>query len=522
MIKRRAVVFSAGFVLLLVLTNEGILIYSNRVFKETSAIQAEATEVKNLTETIWDGVVRNVDLGVRGYALTKDEKLLIPFNDGKRSYNDLIKNLTIKLTDQNFPDKEELNQMKAAYTEYLGFMDHMAMLVTIDSMNMFQEELKKDKGLILWRAYEKFSKKVGVFEDARASVAAQRYKTANLEMSIIQILLGIIGTPTLIFMIYWFVRDEKKRMNLFLELEKNNRKYVFDPGKAVEINDEREVINNSIFNFQKAAAFISQISSGNFNVAWDDMDEKNKELNKNNLAGELIHMREKMKELKQDDAKRIWATEGIADFSQIIRTHQNDLKKMSEEAVSFIVKYLKAQQGALFILQENDNERYLELLSCYAFNKKKFMEKRIEIGQGLIGQVYLEKQIVKMTEIPQGYTFITSGLGETTPDTLLIIPMIYNEKVEAVMEIAGFENYEKHQMDWLMKIGEILASSLISLKTTERTSKLLEQFKEQTEEMRAQEEELRQNMEELEATQEEMRRKEQELERRYKELEGKV
>jgi putative methionine-R-sulfoxide reductase with GAF domain len=311
-------------------------------------------------------------------------------------------------------------------------------------------------------------------------------------------------------------------MNLFLELEKNNRKYVFDPGKAVEINDEREVINNSIFNFQKAAAFISQISSGNFNVAWDDMDEKNKELNKNNLAGELIHMREKMKELKQDDAKRIWATEGIADFSQIIRTHQNDLKKMSEEAVSFIVKYLKAQQGALFILQENDNERYLELLSCYAFNKKKFMEKRIEIGQGLIGQVYLEKQIVKMTEIPQGYTFITSGLGETTPDTLLIIPMIYNEKVEAVMEIAGFENYEKHQMDWLMKIGEILASSLISLKTTERTSKLLEQFKEQTEEMRAQEEELRQNMEELEATQEEMRRKEQELERRYKELEGKV
>ncbi len=96
--------------------------------------------------------------------------------------------------------------------------------------------------------------------------------------------------------------------------------------------------------------------------------------------------------------------------------------------------------------------------------------------------------------------------------------MVYNEQVEAVIEIAGFKTFESHQVDWLIKIGEITASAMVSVKTTEKTQSLLEQFREQTEQMKAQEEELRQNMEEMEATQEEMRRKELELERRQMQL----
>jgi putative methionine-R-sulfoxide reductase with GAF domain len=337
-------------------------------------------------------------------------------------------------------------------------------------------------------------------------------------MTLIQILLGIIGIPTLLFVMYRFLKEEKERLTLFEELEKNNRKYLFDPGTPLEVKNEKLIISNSIVNFQKAAGFISQISSGNFQVDWEELSDKNMNLNQSNLAGELIQMREKMKQLKSEDSKRMWSTEGQAKFSEIIRSYQHDLKTLADESVSFIVKYLNAQQGALFIVRENDDDKYLELSGCFAFNKKKHVEKRIEIGQGLVGQAYLEQQPVKLTEIPQGYTLITSGLGESTPTCLLIVPMRYNEKVEAVIEIAGFEVYDNHQLEWMEKIGEIMASTLVSLKTTETTQHLLQQFKEQAEQLKSQEEELRQNMEEMEATQEEMRRKEQELERRQVEL----
>jgi transcriptional regulator with GAF, ATPase, and Fis domain len=173
---------------------------------------------------------------------------------------------------------------------------------------------------------------------------------------------------------------------------------------------------------------------------------------------------------------------------------------------------MNAQQGCLFVVSEDleDNHTYLEMTACYAFNRKKHISKRVEIGQGVIGQVYLEGQPVLLTDVPNGYTEITSGLGESTPTCVLVIPMTYNEKVEAVIEIAGFEKYEKYQIEFMEKIGEITASTLGSVKNTEKMQHLVNQFKTQTEQLRAQEEELRQNMEEMEATQEALRRQDRE------------
>jgi prefoldin subunit 5 len=330
-----------------------------------------------------------------------------------------------------------------------------------------------------------------------------------------QILLLMIGVPSLLFMIIRIRRDKKEKTTLFVELEKNNREYLFDPGTPINVSNERDVIHHSITNFKKAAGFINQMAQGNYQVNWEELNESNQQLNQTNLAGELSQMRERLKEVKDQDDKRRWATEGIAQFSEIIRSNEN-LTGLSEKIVGFVVKYLGAQQGSLFMVRD-ENEKYLELTACYAFDRKKFLSKRVEVGQGLVGQTYLEKQTNVLTEIPQGYIAITSGLGDSTPSCLLVTPMLHNENVEAVIEIASFTRFEAHQVEWLEKVGEITASTLLSAKTTEHTQHLLEQFREQTEQLRAQEEELRQNMEELEATQEEMRRKEVELNRRQQE-----
>jgi hypothetical protein len=109
-------------------------------------------------------------------------------------------------------------------------------------------------------------------------------------------------------------------------------------------------------------------------------------------------------------------------------------------------------------------------------------------------------------EIPNGYTSITSGLGDSTPSCLLIVPFPYNEEVEAIFEVAGFKKYGGHHIEFLKKAGEFLAAALQAAKNNNEMQELLRQSREQAEVLKAQEEEMRQNMEEPEATQEASRR----------------
>lgn len=518
LISRKSIIFSAALMLVLVVLNTGFLIYNNRVQEKSVAIQTEAQEIKSLLNQLWDDVVRNLDMGVRGFAITKEEGLLVPYTNAVSLYQDFQKRLGEKLQAQGYPDMAGFQRVKKGYDDYLKVSAHMLELVRKDQMEQFKEELKLDRGLSLWKIYEKYSMEVNAYQDKLYAEAAADYQAANTLMTYIQIILGFIGVPTLLFMITRIVRDERSRKDLFQELEKNNREYLFDPGTPLEVNNERELINNSILNFKKAASFISQVSSGNLQVEWEELTEQNEQLNQKNLAGELVQMRERMKQLKDEDSKRLWATEGVAQFSEIIRTYQHDLQALCDQSVSYVVKYLAAQQGAIFLLKEEGEKNYLEMTACYAFDRKKYEEKRVEIGQSLVGQVYLEKEPLMITNVPQAYTHITSGLGDATPGCLLVVPFMYNEKTQAVIEVASFKTYEKYQLDWLDKVGEIMGSTLVSIRTSEKTQVLLEQFKEQAEQLRSQEEELRQNMEEMEATQEEMRRKEQELERRQQEM----
>jgi GAF domain-containing protein len=200
----------------------------------------------------------------------------------------------------------------------------------------------------------------------------------------------------------------------------------------------------------------------------------------------------------------------------LVRAHQQDPAGLAQEAVRFLVKYVAAQQGGLFVLREENTGNCLELAACYAFNRKKFVQKRVEIGEGLVGQTYLEGETTLLTEVPQGYTSITSGLGDATPGCLLLVPMKQNDTVVAVLELASFATYQPHQVAFIEKAGEFVASALTNAQNAARMQMLLEQSQQQTEMMKAQEEEMRQNLEELAATQEEMMRKERELEEKLR------
>lgn len=239
------------------------------------------------------------------------------------------------------------------------------------------------------------------------------------------------------------------------------------------------------------------------------------------LSGNEIKLNQYIAEVEKtqlQDKQRQWASDGLAMFVDILRQHDDDAGKLYDRLISQIVKYMKANQGGLFLLQEeNTRDPFVELVACYAYERKKHLKKRIEIGEGLIGQAVQENDALYLTDIPPDYINITSGLGKASPTSVLIMPLRVNDKIEGVVELASFNGFEPYQIEFLQKLGESIAASVTSTRINARTRTLLESSQQQAEELRAQEEEVRQNMEELMATQEEMERKTHEMAQLYAE-----
>ena len=353
-----------------------------------------------------------------------------------------------------------------------------------------------------------------------------RYQAEMVDLdaaSLMQLLLLVMGIPALIFVVNQIRKSEKSRHQLFSDLSESRSTYLFNDKAKLDRENEGNLIAHLISDLEKAAGFIKKISEGDYAVTWEGMNEDNRSANQENLAGALIHMREQMKEVKREDRQRLWATEGLSKAAEITRKNQEDAQQLADNLLSYLVNYTGANQGALFFLQEDGfGDQHLTLAASYAYDKKKYAEKTIKVGQGLVGQTYLEKKTTHMTKIPDRYVTITSGLGEATPNTLLLVPLIFNEQVMGILEIAAFSAFGPHQIAFLESVGEIIASAVATVRMNTQTKLLLEQSQEGAETLRAQEEEMRQNMEELQATQEEMQRKAQEYEAVIEEQQAKI
>lgn len=490
-------------------------LYNRRVMITNNDLKRQTEEVKQELDFIFSNTLRQIDLGLRGYALTGSEQLLIPYNSAVHANDDNLWRIDSLLTVQQLDtSRQQFAVVKNELYEYLDHCKLMKEAAQLGDTDEFVRLLNEDKGYYLWQTFDPVNRSIVAYEDALVERSQQQYEAALNDNVVFQLILLLISVPMLAIIMLRTSRERKERNVLLKGFRNSNRRYIFDPGTDLEEDDvdAGEIIASSTRNLKEASVFINQITQGNYNVEWKGLDAGNMELNDDSLAGYLTKMRDEMRRVKQEDAERLWTTEGLTQFSEVVRNNQNTLSALSDAVVSFLARYLKVQQGAFYIVQEEeDKDTYLKLASCFAFDKKKFVENLVEPGSGVLGQCYLEGTTTMLTQVPNGYTKITSGLGEATPRCLIIVPMKHNEKVECLLELAGFNPLEEYQIAFLQKAGEFVASAIYSAKNAEHTAHLLQQAQESTEMMRAQEEEMRQNMEELQATQEEMARKEREI-----------
>ncbi|TAH25357.1 MAG: PAS domain S-box protein [Cytophagales bacterium] len=275
---------------------------------------------------------------------------------------------------------------------------------------------------------------------------------------------------------------------------------------AVEIHPFVHKISSLENEINSATNLINAMENGNL-----DLESTEANISQSGLYQSLLEMKTKMQKIAIEEKQRSWATEGLANFAELLRSNNNNIKELSHSIIGKLVNYLGMNQGGIFILRGTEPNQYLELTSCYAYNRKKIIEKRIEVGEGLIGQVVLEKEYIYLTNVPNGYTTITSGLGDATPDCVLITPLIINEEVYGVLELCSFDHIKQYQIDFINKLGESIAASIAAVITQEHTQALLKASQEQSIQLQSQEEEMKQNLEELHATQENMLLKENEI-----------
>jgi PAS domain S-box-containing protein len=282
------------------------------------------------------------------------------------------------------------------------------------------------------------------------------------------------------------------------------------PDKLPKTEDEIGSISDGINILIKNLQIIKEnaVSIGNGNLK-DDTAAFN---NEGQLGAALVNMKRSLKEVAEEGAKRNWANIGVAKFSDILRNNSENLEALSEQVITELVKYMECTQGLIYISPADSFGQSLKLYAWYAYDRKKYREKVIQKGDGLIGEVFQEKKTVYMTDVPTNYLTIRSGLGETIPSSVLIVPLKVGENVYGIIELASLKKLEPYQIEFIEKIAESIASSIISLENNEKTKKLLEAAQINAEMLRAQEEEMRQNVEELQTTQEEMRRLAKEME----------
>jgi len=177
----------------------------------------------------------------------------------------------------------------------------------------------------------------------------------------------------------------------------------------------------------------------------------------------------KLAEATAQNIVQDWLKTGQTQLSEKI-TGEQDLTTLANNIITFLVSYLKAQVGVFYMLEDRETDNAcLKLLASYAYNQRKGISNEFKIGEGLVGQAVLEKQRILMTQIPKDYMTIKSGIGETVPKQIIVIPFLYENVVKGVIEIGSLHEFTKVQLDLL---EQVMSNIGIALNTAESRTKM--------------------------------------------------
>jgi len=195
-----------------------------------------------------------------------------------------------------------------------------------------------------------------------------------------------------------------------------------------------------------------------------------------------------------------------------------DIKTLCRSIITHLAHYLEAQIGAIYLVEEEDS--HLQLVGSYAYTKRKNVSNTFALGEGLVGQAALEKELIHLVSVPDDYITIRSGLGETPPHSILVLPFLLKDKVVGVLELGSLDGFSDLQIDFLKQLTEPVAIAVTTAENRVQMQALLQETQAQSEELQAQQDELRASNEELGRQTEQLQSSEEQLRAQQEDLEA--
>ncbi len=211
-------------------------------------------------------------------------------------------------------------------------------------------------------------------------------------------------------------------------------------------------------------------------------------------------LRQRLKEAEQvreEENKQKWMTEGLARMSDIMRESAYNLQTLFENTLKGLLDFIDAPMGAFYHKVEIDGEVFYQLKVAYAYNKKRIPKLKYRLTEGFVGTVAAEKRILVLDPVPDNYLFYETAFGYAKPTSIVFVPIIAQDEVIGVLEIATLYSFPDHYLQFLEKFASDYAATIVFVKINEQTKALLAELREKTKLFEHKEQQYKQQIQQL-------------------------
>lgn len=308
------------------------------------------------------------------------------------------------------------------------------------------------------------------------------------------ILLVLVSLFIEIAISYWIIRTIGNRIQFISqEAEKiANREFSNVPLAGAykdELQPIYQFLNKIRESFKEITDNANNVASGNYFVDFVPKSEKDV------LGNSLRMMTSSLRKKTQENEKHNWMTNGQNFLNEKLRGDKTE-SVLAKDVITFLSNYLNANAGAIYLC--DDSECSLSVFGKYGFISENRSSERFALNEGLIGQVAAEQKRIFLTDVEEGSLRILSGILDTKPKQILIVPFVFEGKTQGVIELGKLDSFSPSEIEFIESSVQSIGISFNSARARRKIQELLEQTRIQSEELQTQQEELRQMNEELE------------------------
>ncbi|MFJ7899779.1 HAMP domain-containing protein, partial [Streptomyces sp. NPDC096198] len=224
------------------------------------------------------------------------------------------------------------------------------------------------------------------------------------------------------------------------------------------------------------------------------------------LKDNINSMVESLRETTRANQEQDWLKTNLARISGLMQGHR-DLPVVAELIMDELSPLVSGQYGAFYLAEESERGSELRLVGSYGFPDDEDRPARIPVGRSLVGQAARNRRAISVEELPPGYVTISSGLGRVVPSALMVLPIVVEDQVLGVIELASVSCFTQIHQDFLAQLMPTIGVNLNTIVANARTDELLEESQRLTAELQARSEELQVQQEELQRSNAELEEK---------------